>query len=83
MVGPPAAIHSTNASADGTVKVSVSALTPTRPNPAAAACGSSGASHVGDDVERFYAALSPPVTVGIESTGYSLWFHRAPAAPRP
>jgi hypothetical protein len=75
MVGPPAAIHSTNASADGTVKVSVSALTPTRPNPAAAACGSSGASHVGDDVERFYAALSPPVTVGIESTGYSLWFH--------
>lgn len=32
-------------------------------------------SHVGDDVERFYAALSPPVTVGIESTGYSLWFH--------
>jgi transposase len=32
-------------------------------------------SHVGDDVERFYAALSPPVSVGIESTGYSLWFH--------
>jgi transposase len=32
-------------------------------------------SHVGDDVERFYAALPPPVTVGIESTGYSLWFH--------
>src|SRR5262245_40015425 len=32
-------------------------------------------SHVGDDVERFYAALSPPVTVGIESTGYALWFH--------
>ena len=32
-------------------------------------------SHVGDDVERFYAALTPPVTVGIESTGYSLWFH--------
>jgi transposase len=32
-------------------------------------------SHVGDDAERFYAALSPPVTVGIESTGYSLWFH--------
>jgi hypothetical protein len=29
-------------------------------------------SHVGDDVERFYAALPPPVTVGIESTGYSL-----------
>jgi len=32
-------------------------------------------SHVGDDVERFYAALPSPVTVGIESTGYSLWFH--------
>jgi hypothetical protein len=32
-------------------------------------------SHVGDDGERFYAALSPPVTVSIESTGYSLWFH--------
>jgi len=32
-------------------------------------------SHIGDDVERFYGALSPPVTVGIESTGYSLWFH--------
>src|SRR5216684_7015928 len=32
-------------------------------------------SHVGDDVERFYAALSSPVTVGIESTGYALWFH--------
>jgi hypothetical protein len=44
-------------------------------------------SQLGDAVERFYAALSPPVTVGIESTGYSLWFHavvpRAPAAPRP
>jgi transposase len=32
-------------------------------------------SHVGDAVEHFYAALPPPVTVGIESTGYSLWFH--------
>src|SRR5438445_5534222 len=31
--------------------------------------------HVGDGVEQFYAALPPPVTVGIESTGYSLWFH--------
>jgi len=31
--------------------------------------------HIGDAVERFYAALPPPVTVGIESTGYSLWFH--------
>jgi transposase len=31
--------------------------------------------HTGDIVEQFYAALPPPVTVGIESTGYSLWFH--------
>jgi transposase len=31
--------------------------------------------HDGDDVERFYAALPPPVTVAIESTGYALWFH--------
>jgi hypothetical protein len=40
-------------------------------------------SHVGGDVERFYAALSPPVTVGIESTGYSLWFHGAGRATPP
>ena len=32
-------------------------------------------SHDGDALERFYATLPPPVTVGIESTGYSLWFH--------
>jgi transposase len=32
-------------------------------------------SHDGDAVEQFYAALAPPVTVGIESTGYALWFH--------
>jgi transposase len=32
-------------------------------------------SHDGDAIERFYATLPPPVTVGIESTGYSLWFH--------
>jgi transposase len=31
--------------------------------------------HDGDEVERFYAALLPPVTVAIESTGYALWFH--------
>lgn len=31
--------------------------------------------HIGDAVEQFYAALPPPVTVGIESTGYALWFH--------
>src|SRR5499426_3226940 len=31
--------------------------------------------HTSDAVERFYAALPPPVTVGIESTGYSLWLH--------
>src|SRR5260370_877122 len=29
----------------------------------------------GDDVEQFYRALPGPVTVGIESTGYALWFH--------
>lgn len=32
--------------------------------------------HDGDHVERFYAALQPPVTVAIESTGYALWFHQ-------
>jgi transposase len=32
-------------------------------------------SHDGDAVERFCAELPRPVTVGIESTGYSLWFH--------
>lgn len=31
--------------------------------------------HAGDAVERFYAALPRPVTVGIETTGYALWFH--------
>src|SRR4029453_2091813 len=31
--------------------------------------------HSGDAVERFYAALPPPVTVGIEATGYALCFH--------
>jgi transposase len=31
--------------------------------------------HAGDAVEQFYAALPRPVTVGIESTGYTLWFH--------
>jgi transposase len=31
--------------------------------------------HDGEDVERFYAALRPPATVAIESTGYALWFH--------
>src|SRR6185503_20395128 len=31
--------------------------------------------HHGDAVERFYAALPRPVTVAVESTGYSLWFH--------
>jgi transposase len=32
-------------------------------------------SHDGDAVERFDAARPPPVTVGIERTGDSLWFH--------
>ncbi len=31
--------------------------------------------HDGSAVEEFYAALPRPVTVGIESTGYALWFH--------
>src|ERR1700687_4808074 len=31
--------------------------------------------HDGLAVEEFYAALPRPVTVGIESTGYALWFH--------
>src|SRR5262249_24576927 len=26
-------------------------------------------------VEEFYTALPRPVTVGIESTGYAVWFH--------
>src|SRR5512132_2142053 len=32
-------------------------------------------SHDGDAIERFYAPLPAPVAVGIESAGYSLWFH--------
>jgi len=31
--------------------------------------------HAGDAVEQFYRTLPRPVTVGIESTGYALWFH--------
>src|SRR5262249_38150865 len=31
--------------------------------------------HEGLAVEEFYAALPRPVTVGIESTGYAIWFH--------
>src|SRR3981189_3903863 len=31
--------------------------------------------HEGTAVEEFYAALPRPVTVGIESTGYAVWFH--------
>ena len=31
--------------------------------------------HSGEAVEQFYRALPRPVTVGIESTGYALWFH--------
>ena len=31
--------------------------------------------HEGDAVEQFYSTLSRPVTVGIERTGYALWFH--------
>jgi transposase len=32
--------------------------------------------HEGDEVERFYESLARSVTVGIESTGYALWFHQ-------
>jgi transposase len=32
--------------------------------------------HAGDPVHQFYAALSGPVRVGIEATGYSQWFER-------
>jgi len=31
--------------------------------------------HDGDAVERFYRALTPPVTIGIETTSYTQWFH--------
>jgi transposase len=31
--------------------------------------------HDGTVVEDFYTALPRPVTVGIESTGYAIWFH--------
>src|SRR5499427_326672 len=31
--------------------------------------------HDGDAVERFYRSLPPPVTIGIETTGYTQWFH--------
>lgn len=31
--------------------------------------------HDGKTVEEFYAGLPRPVTVGIESTGYAVWFH--------
>src|SRR5262249_45543113 len=31
--------------------------------------------HEGSALEEFYAALPRPVTVGIESTGYAIWFH--------
>ena len=31
--------------------------------------------HDGDAVEQFYRALRPPVTIGIETTGYTQWFH--------
>src|SRR5262245_17105123 len=31
--------------------------------------------HEGGAVERFYRALRPPVTIGIETTGYTQWFY--------
>jgi transposase len=36
--------------------------------------------HDGDEVERFYSSLAGPVTVGIEGTGYALWFHHRAGA---
>jgi hypothetical protein len=30
--------------------------------------------HEGDAVERLYRAHRPPVTIGIETTGYTQWF---------
>jgi hypothetical protein len=38
-------------------------------------------SHDGDAIERFYATLPPPVTVGIESTRLFVVVPRPPAAP--
>lgn len=32
--------------------------------------------HERDDVRAFYAQFSAPATVGVEASGYSLWFHR-------
>ncbi len=32
--------------------------------------------HTGDQVRRFYAALQPPVRVGIESSGQGQWFEK-------
>ena len=32
--------------------------------------------HTRDDVRAFYAQFSTPAVVGVESSGYSLWFHR-------
>jgi hypothetical protein len=46
---------------------SVAALDTTTAN-----SGNARLRHDGDDVERFYASLRPPVTVAIESTGYAL-----------
>jgi hypothetical protein len=37
--------------------------------------------HEGDAVEQFYRTLPRPVTVGIESTGYALWFHELMQRP--
>src|SRR5499425_1922517 len=31
--------------------------------------------HEGEAVEQFYRTLRPPVTIGIETTGYSQWIH--------
>ena len=31
--------------------------------------------HDGSAIEEFYAVLPRPVTIGIESTSYAVWFH--------
>jgi transposase len=32
--------------------------------------------HQRDDIRAFYAQFPPPASIGVESTGYSLWFHK-------
>lgn len=43
-------------------------------NPESGAIEQRHLEHTGDTVRQYYASLVKPVRVGIESTGYSLWF---------